>query len=432
MIIGKIWDFEYPWDVRVEKVTQALLDDGHEVHLFCRNRRGEPLRERLGGLEIHRMPNWPRAGSWIDDVSSFPAFVNPRWARHLLHSARAARVDVLLCRDLPLAPLTIWVGRKLRVPVVVDIAENYPAMLKHRFHWREFRPHNLIVRNPVLASAVERWVVRHADALLAVVEESRDRLVSIGASADRVDVVCNTPTLARIRSMEQVARDRTPGGEGPLRIVYLGLLGISRGIDVTLRAIRELDSRGVDVHFDVIGEVREVDYREEAASLGIAHRVTFHGHMPYDDALRAVAAADVGIVPHHATEHWRTTIPNKLFDYMAGGLPVIVSDAPPTKRVVEETGCGLAFRDRDAGDLAEAVIRMLDPATRSRMAAAGRAAVASRYNWDRDAARLIARLEREVAIGRRGDSTSAERPGAQGAPGIRRATHEGDTTATAR
>ena len=430
MIIGKLWDFEYPWDVRVEKVTDALVAAGHEVHLFCRNRKGQPLRERLGALEVHRMPNWPRAGSWLDDVSSFPAFVNPRWARHVLRSARAARVELLLCRDLPLAPLAIWAGRRLGVPVVVDIAENYPAMLRHRFHWREFRPHNLLVRNPVLATAVERWVMRRADGVLAVVEESRDRLIEVGAPADRVEVVCNTPTAERIDAMTAIA-DARGAADGPLRLVYLGLLGISRGIDVTLRALQALDARGADVHLDVIGTVgRGLDYRAVAQELGVARRVTFHGHVPYDDALAIVARADVGLVPHHATEHWRTTIPNKLFDYMAAGLPVLVSDAPPTRRIVEESACGLVFRDRDERDFADRVVQLLDAGVRRRMGEAGRRAVRDRYNWDLDGARLVARLERVRAEAAAG--AVRERSPSSAASDIHRASRAADTTATAR
>jgi glycosyltransferase involved in cell wall biosynthesis len=429
VIVGKIWDCEYPWDVRVEKVTDALLAAGHEVHLMCRNRTGLALHERIGALEIHRMPNWPRAGTWFDRASSFPAFMNPRWIRHVLRVSREAKVDLLLCRDLPLAPLALWVGRRLGVPVVVDVAENYPAMLKHRFHWREFKPHNLIVRNPVLATAVERYVMPRADGVMAVVEESRDRLIEVGAPADRVVVVCNTPTAARIEMMGAIARERG-ARSGAMRLVYLGLLGVSRGIDVTLRAVQELDRRGVEVHFDVIGGMGTVDYRAEAQALGIAHRVTFHGHVPYDDALRLVAAADVGIVPHHATEHWRTTIPNKLFDYMAAELPVLVSDAPPTKRIVEATGCGLAFRDRDPLDLAACITQLLDPATRQRMGAAGRRAALEQYNWEHDARRLVDQLERVVGT-RRGERVSAPRA-RPAAPESRSANRAADTNATAR
>ncbi len=394
MIVGKIWDCEYPWDVRVEKVTQGLLEAGHEVHLFCRNRHAWHTRERLDGLEIHRMPDWLKAGRWIEHVTSFPAFVNPRWIWHLYTAARNARVNVLLCRDLPLAPLALCVGRRLRVPVVVDIAENYPAMLKQRFHWRDFRPHNLIVRNPYLAVLVERYVTRRADALFVVVEESGARLAASGVPPNLIDVVCNTPTADRIRLCGRIAARRNGDRSRWLRLVYLGLLGHSRGIETVFRAVARMRDEGTQVRFDVIGPLEESpNLPTLARHLGIDHVVAFHGRVPYEQALQIVASCDVGVVPHHATEHWRSTIPNKLFDYMAAAMPVIVSDAPPAKRIVDTTGCGLVFRDRNPADLSQQIRRLSDRQLRATMGAAGRRAVLDRYNWRQDCARLVARLE---------------------------------------
>lgn len=399
MIVGKVWDSEYPWDVRVEKVCAALHSAGHAVHLFCRNRKGQPLRENVDGIELHRMPNWPSAGTWLDDVSSFPAFMNPRWVRHLDVGTTETRIDLLLCRDLPLSPLALRIGRRLGIPVVLDIAENYPAMLKQRFYWRDFKPHNLIVRNPVLAGLVERSVLPKADGVIVVVEESRDRIAKLGVHPSRLSVVSNTPTGSRISEMRRIADlRRTAEPAGSLRLVYLGLLGRSRGIDVLLAAMRILKDQDVRVHLDVIGsDENEPGYLARAERLKIADRVTFHGHVPYDQALRLVAQADIGVVPHHATEHWRTTIPNKLFDYMAAELPVVVSDAPPTKRVVVETGAGRVFRDRDPVDLAAQIRELTSLEQRRKLGAAGRRAVETRYNWDQDSRRLLGILERSIA-----------------------------------
>ena len=394
MIVGKIWDCEYPWDVRVEKVTSSLVGAGHEVHLFCRNRNNAPVRERLDGMEIHRMPAWSKAGRWIAHITSFPAFVNPRWIVHLYMATREAGVDVLLCRDLPLAPVALWIGRRLRVPVVVDIAEDYPAMLRHRFHWRDFRIHNLVVRNPYLARLVERYVIRRADALLVVVEESAARLMDAGVPSSRIDVVCNTPTAARIQECGEIGARRNGIGSGSLRMAYLGLLGHSRGIETVLRALALLRDGGTEVKFDVVGPLEEGrNLPALARRLGIDQLVSFHGRMPYDKALRLVASCDLGIVPHHASEHWRTTIPNKLFDYMASSMPVIVSDTPPAKRIVETTGCGVVFRDRDPSDLCQQIRRLLDGELRETMGRAGRRAVLEYYNWQQDSARMVARLE---------------------------------------
>src|SRR5207253_1930654 len=82
----------------------------------------------------------------------------------------------------------------------------------------------------------------------------------------------------------------------------------------------------------------------------------------------------VGVVPHWRDESWNTTVPNKLFDYMASGLAVLTSDTAPCARIVQTSNAGLVYHDRDAADLA-AKLRMLeDPELRAQSGACGRAA----------------------------------------------------------
>src|SRR6267142_2015112 len=99
------------------------------------------------------------------------------------------------------------------------------------------------------------------------------------------------------------------------------------------------------------------------------------GWVDHREALAWVSRCDVGLVPHHATESWQTTIPNKLFDYMSLGKPVIVSNARPTARIVTEERCGIVFKDRDANALAEAIVALGDPSVREKCASRGREAV---------------------------------------------------------
>ena len=101
-----------------------------------------------------------------------------------------------------------------------------------------------------------------------------------------------------------------------------------------------------------------------------------------------VRRSDVGVIPHHATEHWNTTLPNKLFDYMAAGIPVLSSDTIPVKRTVNGTGCGLIYRDRDHDDFARQAMQLAKPAVRHRLGSAGRTAIVERYNWELDAERM--------------------------------------------
>jgi glycosyltransferase involved in cell wall biosynthesis len=95
------------------------------------------------------------------------------------------------------------------------------------------------------------------------------------------------------------------------------------------------------------------------------------------------------VVPHLANNSWNSTIPNKLFDYMAAGLPVLSSNARPAARVVRETNAGLVYTDTDSGELAQQLTVLANVEARARLGASGRRAVEGQYNWGRDAERLL-------------------------------------------
>jgi glycosyltransferase involved in cell wall biosynthesis len=395
--ICKVWDADYPWDVRTAKVCRSLTAAGHEVHLVARNKAGRPVREQLPEATVHRLRPWP-IGAKLSAATMFPAFFNPRWGAAILHTARTERCDLILVRDLPLAPTAIAVGRMLGVPVVLDMAENYPAMMRSLYENNVQKPWDFLVRNPAATAAIERWTLRHIDHVVVVVEESRDRLVALGYPADRVTVVCNTPPLERLATTAVHAHK-----PGPLHLNYLGLLEAPRGLGIVIDALARSVGRKSPVFLTVIGSGRERNtFEAQARRLGLGpDAIKFLGYVQNAEALRLVAEADVGLVPHQATESWNTTIPNKLFDYMAGGLAIITSDARPAARIVSETRTGGVYHWADADALSTAFDRMLDPAYRSQCGQNGRAAVQDHYNWDADTVRLLAALDRTVQAHRR-------------------------------
>ena len=390
MRIAKVWDADYPWDVRVEKVCRSLGRE-HEVHLLSRNLKRRPTYEWLDGLHIHRLAFMPWAPDRLNALMGFPAFFNPLWIRAIWRMARRHHARVLIVRDLPLALTSLLVGRALGIPVVLDMAENYAAMIRDLRDSRQDRTGFRLVRNPHLIQLVERIAVRQADHILAVVDESRDRLVKLGVPAAKVSVVMNTPTLAQRQQLGASAGAGSAAGKpGELVIAYLGVLEAPRGLGIAIQAMREVGRRLPGARLVIIGAGRdEGRFREEARRAGVTDRVEFRGWVEYQEALAQLARCDVGLVPHHVTESWKTTIPNKLFDYMSIGKPVIVSNARPTERIVTEEQCGLVYPDQDAAALAEAIVTMGDPAVRDACGRRGRAAIVRRYNWETDERRLL-------------------------------------------
>lgn len=405
MRICHIWDADYPWDVRVEKVTRALSEAGHEVHIVARNKRADAEVEELEDATVHRLR--PIANRRLNTATSFPAFFNPRWLSRINEVARAISADVLLVRDLPLAPAAIRIGKRLGIPVALDMAENYPAMVQAVWDAGRHHASDYLVRNPRLVRAVENWVLPRVDHTFVVIEESRDRLVAAGVPAERVTVVLNTPPRARLA---EPSRDHT--ARGVFRLFYLGLLEAPRGIAELIRGVGIARSNGVKVELDLVGKGREDErFRSLAAELGLLDSgVSFHGFLPYTEGLAVMRQADVGVVPHYANESWSTTIPNKLFDYMSAGLPVLTSDVRPVARIVRDTGAGIVYRDRDVDDAARAIAELSDAGVRATLGRAARQAVADRYHWEWDAQRLTTALEHLVGTWRTRSTTVQKRP----------------------
>lgn len=402
MRILNVVDGDYPWDVRVEKVSLALTNHGHEVHMVARNRDRRPLREELKECSMHRMRPWPLFGKRLDGILQFPAFFSPRWSQLVTRVGREERAQVILVRDIPLAPTAVWVGKRLGIPVILDMAENYPAMIRDLWTTSSTQFGDFFVRNPRAVEAVERWTVARVDHILVVVEESRDRLMGeLGVPASKLTVVGNTPSVTRLERFSGPpgsAGGATQNGKGPLDLVYLGLLEHARGVAAAIEAVALCRDRGVPIRFTVIGDGRarpDFESLVRAQSLTEAE-VVMKGFLPYEEALEIVSSSQVGIIPHLPNESWNTTIPNKLFDYMAAGLTVITSDAKPAQRVVEETECGRWFVGGDAESLASVLEDIWRSGSWAEHGFKGREAIRNRYNWEQDARRLLEAFQNTV------------------------------------
>lgn len=394
MIICHVWDADYPWDIRVEKVCHSLQAK-HEVHLVCRNAKRSLRHEVLDGTTIHRLPSLSRWLGPCHTILGLPFFFNPTWIGAIWSTVKKTRADLILVRDIPLAPTAILVGRWFNIPVLLDLAENYPAMLEDQ---RLYSPTSFIgrrVRHPGLATIVEKTVLRLVDHIIVVVEESQDRLVDMGIDPGRITIITNTPPFDRWS--EDCAATTASNSRDQAHFVYLGNLDGSRGLDTAIKAVRLLKDRGHYVKLSIIGTGPNIDlYRKLAEMLAVTDRVAITGRLEFAKVQEIMAEANVGLIPHYSTASWNSTIPNKLFDFMSMAKPVLVSNARPTERIVEEVQCGIVFKERDAEDLAVAMMAMGGQALRDRFGRQGREAFVKKYNWTVDEQRLFESLDSAV------------------------------------
>jgi len=174
-------------------------------------------------------------------------------------------------------------------------------------------------------------------------------------------------------------------------ILYQGGLSAHRGIEQLMDAIGSVPN----AILVLLGYGRlEATYRTRAADPAAAGRVHVLPAVPPTELLDWVAAADVVAMPiQPSTLNHRLTTPNKLFEALAVGVPVVASDLPGMAGVVRETGCGLLVDPTDPAAIAAAIREILEapPAVRRGYRERALAAADSSYNWESQAERLFGR-----------------------------------------
>ena len=135
MRVCYVYQDHYPWDVRAEKIMNSLAAQGIEGHIISRNRNGAAPRERLRhNLYVHRLSGCHNP--YLSGFINFPAFFSPFWIIKIVSIIRSTFSDLIIIRDLPLAPAALAAGKMTSLPVLMDMAENYPAMIKDTWRFR--------------------------------------------------------------------------------------------------------------------------------------------------------------------------------------------------------------------------------------------------------------------------------------------------------
>jgi glycosyltransferase involved in cell wall biosynthesis len=375
----------YPFNRGIHLVAVALVAAGHEIVVFSNAAASDPAVGEEGGIVIRYFPYFLRYPV-VRRIAALHWGLNPFWLAWLGGAFRKGRFDLLWVRDLPLM-LSLIPLRALGVRIVFDMRENYPAMLSSDTRTRWF--HHL-TRNRFLLQRLEDIATRFCDHVMVVTEAQRERLISRGVDADKVSVNVTTPRLSFVQAAASVARREA--GVRPLRVIYAGQISERRGLDAVLAALAVSRPSAEDFELTIVGESGpERDALQATVeSLDLGKTVVFPPMQPFESLLEFLAEYDVGLIPHVVDDHTCTTIPGKLFEYMAAGLMVLSSDLPPVAGVVEEEAAGLIVRKDGPDGFAEAFAALLSlPAAEIRaMGLRGREAVLRTYHWETQGAAI--------------------------------------------
>jgi|CXWL01.1.fsa_nt_gi glycosyltransferase involved in cell wall biosynthesis len=381
-----VFQDQYPWDVRVEKICDSLASQGIETHIVSRNRDGLPRIESSSDrVTIHRLPKG--SSRIIRNVLNFPAFFSPIWLKAIISTVWRTHSDLIIVRDLPLA-IAAWIAGKITGrPVILDMAENYPAMIQDTWRYRGPQWIDYLIRNPATLRLVESYILPKMDGVLVVSEASAKRIGNLGVREEVISIVGNTPIVQRAANSKVVDQVREMSD---FILTYVGGLEETRGLDVVVRAIQKVAQVKPNVLVVLVGKgTSELTLRRLASELRVEKHIVWMGWRDPEVVPSIIQASDVCLVPHYVTEHTDTTIPNKIFDYMLQKKPVIVTHAKTLSEIVHHSRCGLVYRDTSPDELAESIVQLHSKELREQMGNAGYHAVLNTYNWDMDARHLL-------------------------------------------
>ena len=369
----------YARDTRFRRHAEALADAGWDVTALCARDAGEARRERMGAVDVHRLPARRRRGSkgrYAFEYASFGAMA-------LGALATAGPAELVYVFSIPNLLVRVAAVPRLRgARVFLDVRDPMPEFFRSKYGLAE--DHRLI--RALLAE--ERWACRYADRVVTVHEGLRALLARTGVPPERIGVVMNVPDpriFAAAPGGPRDPNDRT--------MLYTGTVATRYGVDVVVRAVAALAGKIPGLRFRVVGDGDAVPaIAALARDLGIADRLAMDGPVSLDRIPEIVHASWIGVQPHRVDPLMQHCFSTKVLEWSALGLPVICSKTDAFARTFADDEL-LFAQPGDLDSLCERILEAHeDPEALARRAARTKAAM-SRFEWAHERNALLALIE---------------------------------------
>lgn len=296
-----------------------------------------------------------------------------RTLRNITSTCHHLNTDIYHIHEPELIPIGILLkndGKK----VIYDSHE----MTRHQ-KWSAEIPLWQKLPETITAAAFEKAASYLFDGIVAATPEIKKTFPEVKSIT-----VTNFPKLENFESNEQtVYEDRAN------HVVYVGGIARKRGIKDMVEAMSLLPEH-LDVRLQIAGEFTTEQLRKEVISMDGWGSVDFHGWVSHEEVFELLEKSKVGLICFHPTTNNANGIPNKLFEYMAAGLPVIASDFDSWEKYIKHPSCGRFVDPTSSQEIADQIEWMFKNEARAEsMGNNARRMVERRYNWESQAENLI-------------------------------------------
>ena len=346
--------------IRIKEVGSLAKAFAEPVGLFVQDGKGNAT-EADGMVQVIDIGQPPS--------KRFARMIIGTW--RMWSAVRRVRPQVVHFHDPELIPIGL-ILRCFGHKVVYDVHEDLPRQVLTKYWLPGF------ARRPVswTVSGVEWLAALIFDAIVPATPKIAERFPPRKTTA-----VQNFPILNELVNAETV-----PYGKRPAIFAYIGGLTRERGTCEMVNSLNHIEN----ARLFLAGAFQPGSLRTDVQALPGWQRVEFVGWASRKQVAGILGNARAGLVVLHPSRRYPDAWPTKMFEYMSVGLPVIVSDFPLWRGIVEDAGCGLLVDPLDPRAIAGTMQWILDhPEEAESMGRRGRAAVEKHYNWETEAEKLI-------------------------------------------
>ncbi|HTW93016.1 MAG TPA: glycosyltransferase family 4 protein [bacterium] len=326
-----------------------------------------------------------------------------------LRATLGARPDVVHFHDYELVFAIPLLKALTHAKVIYDVWEaNYEMMVESR------KLPRWIARLVAVAfRTIERRLCRYCDLVVTADCE----IAKVYRDVAHVVVVKNYPIIATCTPNPERVLSLKKMYDGRRCIVYVGSMAEERGLYLMLEIVALLREDVPNVALLLVGQLDDSQRARVARTIrekALELNVDAVGWVPFGDVVNYIAISEIGLIPFLRTAKFMKNIPQKQFEYMFCGIPVVGTDLPPISQYVREAGCGLLVSEPRPEDFAKTLVNLLEnDAERRIMGLRGKQAVAEKWNWDKAEQRLLAAYDEMGAQSRRRPDAPRQRADAR-------------------
>ncbi len=352
-----------PFDGRIfHRAAKSLAQAGYEVELIARHDK----EEIIDGVRVIPLPQ-PR--------NRLHRMTKVLWRLYRLAVQEDAEVYHFHDPELMLVGLLL---KRRGKKVIWDVHEHYPNSILDKY----YIPKPLRQLIATAFDLFERGTVRFFDYVIYTTPFVGQRYQTMRVRSGPIE---NYPILKLSETFKREPRER---------IIYLGGMARIRGLVETIEAFALAAKKYPQWELNLVGSSRPASFEEElrdlARNLGVDAQVKFTAWVPYEEKERLSCQASIGVITYLPRANNTSCLPNKLLDYMLVGLPVIASNFPLYREVVEPSRCGLLVDPTQPEEIAQAMEYLIEhPQEAQQMGENGRRAVRDRYNWETESQKLL-------------------------------------------